>query len=255
MDNIHAPTVPSGPSSRPLTNGNAKHLSFAELQAKKEDLEAELKTLSGVLDSHGVNMETPLITADGFPRADIDVAQIRTTRTRIIHLKNDYKDLMNAIEKHLHEHFASIQDTEDATPTSASRAQMLGDSIPVTLGEPFAKVNSVVAGSPADSAGLKPGDEIRNFGYVNGDNHDDLKKVAECVQGNEGVSQNLPRIAIAKTQCLSRKLILDTAKGPRQNISPDRVKSKARVATQPNTKTKLGRARSIRVSHSTAMRN
>ncbi|XDG06468.1 hypothetical protein ABKA04_006083 [Annulohypoxylon sp. FPYF3050] len=187
MDNIHAPTVPAGPSSRPLTNGNAKHLSFAELQAKKENLEAELKALSGVLDSHGVNMETPLTTADGFPRADIDVAQIRTTRARIIHLKNDYKDLMNAIEKHLHEHFASIQDTEDIASTN--RAEILGDSIPTTLEEPFAKVNSVVANSPAESAGLKPGDEIRNFGYVNKANHDGLKKVAECVQGNESVSQ------------------------------------------------------------------
>ncbi|KAI8960910.1 hypothetical protein F5Y11DRAFT_328149 [Daldinia sp. FL1419] len=186
MDNIHAPTVPAGPSSRPLANGNAKYLSFAELQAKKDDLEAELKALSGVLDSHGVNMETSLTTADGFPRADIDVAQIRTTRARIIHLKNDYKDLLNTIEKHLHEHFASIQDADDVAPASTNLAGMLGDSIPVTLDEPFAKVNSVVAGSPADSAGLKPGDEIRNFGYVNKGNHDGLKKVAECVQGNEG---------------------------------------------------------------------
>ncbi|KAF3056644.1 26S proteasome non-ATPase regulatory subunit 9 [Daldinia childiae] len=186
MDNIHAPTVPAGPSSRPLANGNAKHLSFAELQAKKDDMEAELKALSGVLDSHGVNMETPLTTADGFPRADIDVAQIRTTRARIIRLKNDYKDLLNTLEKYLHEHFASIQDADDVAPGSANRTEMLGDSIPVTLEEPFAKVNSVVAGSPADSAGLKPGDEIRNFGYVNRGNHDGLKRVAECVQGNEG---------------------------------------------------------------------
>ncbi|KAI5866618.1 hypothetical protein GGS23DRAFT_279659 [Durotheca rogersii] len=188
MDNIHAPTVPAGPSSRPLANGNAKHLSFAELQVKKESLEAELKALGGVLDSHGVNMATPLITPDGFPRADIDVAQIRTTRARIIHLKNDYKDIMNTIEKHLHEHFASIQDTEEAAPasTSTGRAEnLLGDSIPATLEEPFAKVNSVAAGSPAEVAGLKPGDEIQNFGYVNKANHDDLKKVAECVQGNE----------------------------------------------------------------------
>ncbi|KAI1649732.1 uncharacterized protein F4817DRAFT_13995 [Daldinia loculata] len=186
MDNIHAPTVPAGPSSRPLANGNAKHLSFAELQAKKDDMEAELKALSGVLDSHGVNMETPLTTADGFPRADIDVAQIRTTRAQIIHLKNDYKDLLNTLEKYLHEHFASIQDADDVAPASANRTEMLGDSIPATLEEPFAKVNSVVAGSPAESAGLKPGDEIRNFGYVNRGNHDGLKKVAECVQGNEG---------------------------------------------------------------------
>lgn len=95
---------------------------------------------------------------------------------------------MNAIEKHLHEHFANLQDTDDAAPPASSDARMLGDSIPETLEEPFAKVNSVVPGSPADAAGLKAGDEIRAFGYVNKANHDGLKKVAECVQGNEGVS-------------------------------------------------------------------
>lgn len=186
MDNIHAPTVASGPSSRPITNGGAKQLSFAELSQKKDDMEAELKALSGVLDSHGVNMDTPL-TRDGFPRADIDVAQIRTTRSRIIHLRNDYKDLLNAIEKHLHEHFASLEDAEDL-PAATTGAGMLGDSITPTLDEPFAKVNSVVPSSPAYTAGLKAGDEIRNFGYVNKGNHDGLKKVAECVQGNENVS-------------------------------------------------------------------
>ncbi|KAI1827966.1 hypothetical protein F4861DRAFT_490111 [Xylaria intraflava] len=186
MDNIHAPTVPSGPSSHPLANGNVNHLSFAELQRKKDNMEAELKALGGVLDSHNVNMETPLMTPDGFPRADIDVAQIRTTRSRIIHLKNDYKDLMNAIEKHLHEHFASLRDTDDVASTPANGATMMGDAVPETLEIPFAKVNSVVSDSPAESAGLKVGDEIRNFGYVNKSNHDGLRKVAECVQGNEG---------------------------------------------------------------------
>ncbi|KAI0200320.1 hypothetical protein F4808DRAFT_166803 [Astrocystis sublimbata] len=188
MENLHAPTVPSGPSSRPLANGNAKQLSFAELQQKKVNMEAELKALGGVLDSHGVNMETPLITRDGFPRADIDVAQIRTTRSRIIHLKNDYKDLMNAIEKYLHEHFASLQDSGDVASISGAtnQATMMGDSIPETLEVPFARVNSVVADSPAAAAGLKAGDQIRNFGYVNKSNNDDLKKVEECVQGNEG---------------------------------------------------------------------
>lgn len=52
MNNLHAPTVPSGPTSNAATtNGVARHLSFAELQRKKEDLEAELKALGGVLDS------------------------------------------------------------------------------------------------------------------------------------------------------------------------------------------------------------
>ncbi|ENH60781.1 26S proteasome non-ATPase regulatory subunit 9 [Fusarium oxysporum f. sp. cubense race 1] len=187
MENLHAPTVPSGETTAPVTNGDAGHLSFAELQRKKDDIEAELKALGGVLDSHGVDMNTSLLTNDGFPRADIDVAQIRTTRARIIRLRNDYTALMTRIEKFLHEHFASLDENESAPVASSSHSQgILPDSVPTPLDPPFAKINTVAAGSPAESAGLKPGDEIRNFGYVNRANHDNLRKVAECVQGNEG---------------------------------------------------------------------
>lgn len=52
---------------------------------------------------------------------------------------------------------------------------------------PFAKVNSVTDGSPAHQAGLKAGDGIRAFGHVNWMNHENLTKVAEVVQRNEGV--------------------------------------------------------------------
>jgi len=187
MNTLHAPTIPSGPTTAPAANGNATQLTIAELQRKKDIVEGELKALGGVLDSHGVDMNTSLLTPDGFPRADIDVAQIRTTRARIIHLRNDWKDLMALIEKRLHEHFASVQDDDDepAAPIS-SDASVPRDSIPETLDQPFAKINTVADNSPAASAGLKPDDRIRNFGYVNHENHDGLKKVAECVQGNEG---------------------------------------------------------------------
>ena len=158
-------------------------------------------------------MNTRLITPDGFPRADLDVAQsmcnpphgvsaqfpdnftVRTTRSRIIYLRNDYKDLMNVIEKHIHEHFArqaeNGKDDEpmtDGGPSNSTASSSLLPASSLPLGPAFAKVNNVVAGSPAESAGLKAGDEIRNFGYVNNTNHDGLKRVAECVQGNEGVS-------------------------------------------------------------------
>lgn len=105
---------------------------------------------------------------------------------------------MDRAEKFLHEHFANVSDDESpalTTGTSTS-ADPLPDSDNTVLDEPFAKVNSVAPGSPAEQAGLKAGDEIRNFGYVNRTNHDNLKKVGECVQGNEGVShaKSVPRI-------------------------------------------------------------
>ncbi|PON18624.1 hypothetical protein C2W62_07025 [Candidatus Entotheonella serta] len=98
---------------------------------------------------------------------------------------------MSNIEKFLHEHFANVDDAEPVTAGS-SQPPILPDSLPTAAEEPFARVNSVAPGSPAERAGLKAGDEIRVFGYVNKSNHDNLKKVAECVQGNEGVGYDRP---------------------------------------------------------------
>ncbi|KAL2165183.1 hypothetical protein VTH06DRAFT_479 [Thermothelomyces fergusii] len=216
MNNLHAPTVPSGPTTAPVTNGNASQLTIAELQRKKDMIEGELRALGGVLESHGVDMNTSLLTPDGFPRADIDVAQIRTTRARIIHLRNDWKDLMAVIEKRLHEHFASIADDDDepAAPPVSNDSAAVRDAAPETLDQPFAKVNTVSDNSPAAAAGLKPGDLIRNFGYVNINNHDGLKKVAECVQGNEG--RNII-VKISRSSGAARPQELRLTLTPRRN--------------------------------------
>ncbi|RNJ54841.1 putative 26S proteasome regulatory subunit [Verticillium nonalfalfae] len=182
MDNLHAPTVPSGPASFLTSKEDYTKLTYLELQAQKIQMETEMQALSAILDSHGSNMTTPLTTRDGFPRADIDVAQVRTTRARIIHLRNDYKDLMAVVTRHLDEYFARPGSEDDAAqdvPTTAPRATAH------TTDRPFARVNSVTGGSPAEQAGLKIGDEIVNFGHVNRSNHDSLKKVGECVQANE----------------------------------------------------------------------
>lgn len=53
---------------------------------------------------------------------------------------------------------------------------------------PFAKVNTIVPGSPAEEAGLKVGDRIRVFGVVNWRNHEKLSKIAELVGKSEGVN-------------------------------------------------------------------
>lgn len=77
-ENIHAPTIPSGPTTGGINGTSHTHLSLRELDSRKKDMEAELTALSGVLESHGVNMSTPLMTPDGFPRADLDVAQSKS---------------------------------------------------------------------------------------------------------------------------------------------------------------------------------
>lgn len=55
MENLHAPTVPSGPTSGPAgTNGiQTSGLSLTQLQAKKDNIEAEIRALGSVLESVG----------------------------------------------------------------------------------------------------------------------------------------------------------------------------------------------------------
>ncbi|KAJ4407788.1 putative 26S proteasome regulatory subunit [Didymella pomorum] len=152
MDDIHAPTVSSGPVSGGYTNGVPKeHLSLQELIAEKDRVEAELKALGQVLDS------------------------------------NDYKDLMSRIEKGLHEHHARLAEQAQNNSMAASQVQAGQSAPPAALEAPFAKVNSIVAGSPADEAGLKVGDSITKFGWVDWTNHDRLGRVAEAVSQNEGI--------------------------------------------------------------------
>jgi hypothetical protein len=111
---------------------------------------------------------------------------------------------MALVEQHLHEAFANIDDNAAPPIIPWTSAAGAAASEPEAAAQPpFARVNTVAEGSPAATAGLKPGDEIRTFGYVNSSNHDNLKRVGECVQGNEGVS-----FRGLATQRLSEEMLL-----------------------------------------------
>lgn len=127
-----------------------------------------------------------------------DLAAVRTTRARIIRLKNDYKDLMARIEKGLHEHHARLAEQAQNNTGDASQTTGASGTQSAALEAPFAKVNSVVPGSPADTAGLRVGDTITKFGWVDWTNHERLSRVAEAVSQNEGVS-DVPSHAQAPT--------------------------------------------------------
>lgn len=131
-------------------------------------------------------MQTPLLTPDGFPRADIDVAQIRTTRARIVRLRNDHKSLMKEIEPLLHAHFATLAAQTAPSASSANGAESVdGESGDET---PFANVRAVSDASPASSAGLRPGDRVVRFGEADWLNHEKLGRVARVVAASEGRS-------------------------------------------------------------------
>lgn len=103
---------------------------------------------------------------------------------------------MSKIEDGLHAHHAQARSlggvpspfASQGWPAAVANSDQPGLS---SLEAPFAKVNSVVAGSPAEEAGMKAGDKIRKFGNVDWINHEKLSKVAETVQRNEGVSSPL----------------------------------------------------------------
>lgn len=185
--NLYSLHVPSGPTSFATERPSYDGLTLQQLMVRKDNLEEELKALGSVLDRHKVTMHSSLTTFDGFPRADIDVAQVRVTRARIIHLRNDWKELMDRIEKALHEHHANIQEAnaKNAKP-DPSPVQTSIVSPPQAPETPFAKVNTVEPGSPANEAGLETGDLIRRFGSAIWSNHERLRKVGEVVAQNTG---------------------------------------------------------------------
>jgi 26S proteasome non-ATPase regulatory subunit 9 len=160
-------------------------------------------------------MSTPLTTFDGYPRPDLDIAQIRTTRARIIPLKNDYKDLMTRIEKAMHAHWENATAAPLATGQASAQTTEAARGSRVALEAPFAKVNSVVASSPAATAGLKPGDKITRFGDVDWLNHDKLSKVAQTVQQSEGVAITVKIIRPAATGAGEQRLEMQLT--PRHN--------------------------------------
>lgn len=111
---------------------------------------------------------------------------------------------MNLIEKGLHKHHARM--AEQAQNPSTANQALAPSSVPSTaLEAPFAKVNSVVVGSPAEAAGLRVGDTITKFGWVDWTNHERLSRVAEAVSQNEGVSFSFPYAAVFGTQLTAHR--------------------------------------------------
>ena len=116
------------------------------LMTQKENIEAELDAQVSILKANSSTLNSPLVDAEGFPRADIDVWAVRHARVRIIELRNDLDALRDTIA-------TALQGVFDPATLAQSKATPQNvDPSPAAQLLPFAKVNGVAPGSPAAAA-------------------------------------------------------------------------------------------------------
>ncbi|SPO27009.1 related to 26S proteasome non-ATPase regulatory subunit 9 [Ustilago trichophora] len=156
--------------SQPLptepVSARSEAMSLLDLQ---KQLDADITRHMAVLTSNGVNMQTPLIDAQGFPLANKDLMVIRTARQRINILRNDSKAVRDRVSKLL-----ELAINGDAMPQPAVRTETKKEE----QLKAFARVNSVAETSPAQTAGLQQGDQILRFGSVTAESPKGLAALA-----------------------------------------------------------------------------
>lgn len=192
------------------TNVKAETMAMIE---KRSGIEAEMnEIIDRLCVPNGPGISGSLLDAEGFPRSDIDVAAVRSSRQRLSMLRNDHKDITEKIDQNLqillsgglrdspmppqrrpdeggelryHISSGSSSINSSSLPdaaTSENPSPMDEDAIARL---PFAVVDEVFDGSPAASDGLQIGDQILKFGSVDG-GESLVSRLAREGQTNQG---------------------------------------------------------------------
>jgi len=168
---------------------------LSTLIASKSSIEEEIESQATILRINNSTLDSPLTDGDGFPRADIDVWAVRHACVKIIRLRNDLSSLMDKIANALERVHASKPAGVDTDAEIALHPLL-----------PFAKVDGVAPDSPAQLAGLHPGDLIIKFGPLTAGNFSgSLQSIAQEVERNENrplllsVMRNNQAIAVRLT--------------------------------------------------------
>lgn len=172
----------------------SKETLLKELLAQREALEIEANALADDLNSPGLNgeppagLKSPLVDSEGFPRGDIDLLEVRRKRQRIAVINTDHKNLMKRIETLMHEVFEEKGSVEAArSPPSSTTTSLFPSSLEITMNtNPFAIIDEILSGSPAQRSGLKNGDKLLAFGPVTSRTVDALSAIPNIVRTNVG---------------------------------------------------------------------
>ncbi|KLO13000.1 hypothetical protein SCHPADRAFT_915414 [Schizopora paradoxa] len=172
-------TVPS--PENPMENARM-------LMGRKDRIQEELDAQLSVLKSQSCTMSTPLVDAQGFPRADIDVYAVRQARVRIIELRNDLVDVTDKIKLALEVLHSEPQpeSVPNQIQTQTPSSSVESDQDDAQL-KPFARVDGVMPGSPSADAGLRREDLLLRFGHLKASSFSgtSLQPLAEFVSQQE----------------------------------------------------------------------
>jgi len=199
-----------------------------QLIKERDILEAEAAAITDFLTSPGPGDGAPpglrgdsLVDDEGFPRADIDVWDVRVKRNRLACIETDHAELMKRIEElvqQLHQEAkakAALRETSSSNNVAPARSEGQQPHLPKTTGnttssgalthdptalegwervekkegtskQPFALIDQVFRASPAEESGMKAGDMLVSFGGVDAENHGHFTAIVNLVQNSVG---------------------------------------------------------------------
>lgn len=156
---------------------NLNDLSLQEVTLLKGLIENDLDKNFKFLSSQNLDMDSSLITQDGYPRSDIDVLQVRLTKKNINMLRNDLHNVIERSQFLLNQHF-TLQE-QQRSKTGNEEHQVMEYTIP------FALITEVVPDGPIATAGIKSNDKLISIGNINAGNHMKLQNVQKLIIQNE----------------------------------------------------------------------
>ncbi|OWB70167.1 hypothetical protein B5S30_g5632 [[Candida] boidinii] len=156
-----------------------KNYDLNKLNEIKIKIEFNLSDLFDKLAGLKCDMNTPVLTLDGFPRSDIDVVQLRLIRTQINRLRNDHKEILDLIQNKLLDHFSNNQSN-----SQDNEYINIIDDNSIESNIPFAIIDEVFENGPAFNSNLRKNDKLIKFGSINVTNHSNLQKISSLVSNN-----------------------------------------------------------------------
>mmetsp|Transcript_22367 Transcript_22367/g.62781 ORF Transcript_22367/g.62781 Transcript_22367/m.62781 type:complete len:216 (+) Transcript_22367:62-709(+) len=160
---------------------------FKQLDQEKKRLEEEITKQQEFLTMDGMpGVSGSLLDGEGFPRADLDIYAIRKARNALACAQTDHVEVMKKIEQALFAIHAgscvSVPRPKAAGGDDGACEQDSAETNLQLLPPPFALIDEVFAGSPAEAAGLVVGDHIYQFGDISRHATGDLNACFAAVQ-------------------------------------------------------------------------